>query len=140
LATAPIHDAWGEFVFYIVESDKSFYEACFDLEPVVQRLGFVVLHSHDLAAMLRGTEAEPDDECKIFEIANYRHSEKMLALDMRLSLLLPWRIAVFTQNGATKVGLLRPQAILAELGPTPELSRLAGEIEERMVQIVDEVR
>jgi uncharacterized protein (DUF302 family) len=127
-------------VFYIVESDKSFYEACFDLEPVVQRLGFVVLHSHDLAAMLRGTEAEPDDECKIFEIANYRHSEKMLALDMRLSLLLPWRIAVFTQNGATKVGLLRPQAILAELGPTPELSRLAGEIEERMVQIVDEVR
>lgn len=127
-------------MFYIVESDKSFYEACFDLEPVIQRLGFVVLHRHDLAAMLRGTEAEPDDECRIFEIGNYRLSEKMLALDMRLSLLLPWRIAVFTQDGATKIGLLRPQGMLNFLGPNPELSRLGGEIEERVTQIVDEAR
>lgn len=127
-------------MFYIVESDKSFYEACFDLEPVVQRLGFVVLHAHDLAAMLRGAEAEPDDECKIFEVANYRHSERMLALDMRLSLLLPWRIAVFTESGVTKIGLLLPQPVLEGFGPNPELARLAREVEERMRQIVDEAR
>lgn len=127
-------------MFYIVESDKSFYEACFDFEPVVQRLGFVVLHSHDQAVLLRGAEAEPDDECRIFEIGNYRHSEKMLAIDMRLSLLLPWRIAVFTRDGATQIGLLHPQALFAEFCPNPELARLVGEIEERLRQIVDEVR
>ena len=32
---------------YIVESSKSFYEATFDLEPVIQRLGFVILNVHD---------------------------------------------------------------------------------------------
>jgi len=127
-------------VFYIVESDKSFYEACLDLEPVVQRLGFVVLHAHDLGALLRGAEAEPDDEGRIFEIGNYRHSEKMLALDMRLCLLLPWRIAVFTQEGVTRIGLLEPPAVVAGLSPEPGLARLAAEIGERLRQIVDEVR
>lgn len=127
-------------MFYIVESDKSFYEATFDLEPVVQRLGFVILHAHDLGDMLRGKDSEPDDDCKVFEICNYRQSEKMLALDMRLSLVLPWRIAVFTENGATKIGLIRPGPMLAALSGNAELSRLAREIEEKMLQIVDETR
>lgn len=127
-------------MFYIVDSDKSFYEVCLDLEPVVQRLGFVVLHTHELGALLRGAEAEPDDEGRIFEIGNYRHSEKMFALDMRLCLLLPWRIAVFTQDGVTKIGLLQPSAVVAGLSPSPGLSRLAEEIGERLRQIVDELR
>ncbi|HRY90646.1 MAG TPA: hypothetical protein P5305_22415, partial [Rubrivivax sp.] len=33
----------GVSVHYIVESDKSFHEASFDLEPVVQRHGLAVL-------------------------------------------------------------------------------------------------
>ena len=126
-------------MFYIVESDKSFYEACLDIEPVVQRQGFVVLHAYELADLLQATDAEPDDECKVYEIGNYRHNAKMLALDMRLSLLLPWRIAVFTEGGVTKIGLPRPAA-LAWQDSNPEFLRLAGEIEERIIQIVDEVR
>ncbi|MGE5470820.1 MAG: DUF302 domain-containing protein [Bacteroidota bacterium] len=127
-------------MFYIVESDKSFYEATFDLEPIVQRLGFVVLHAHDLGDLLRGEDSEPDDDCKVFEIGNYRQTERMLALDMRLSLLLPWRISVFTENGATKIGLLRPTSMLSALGENSEAARLAREIEEKVIQIVDEAR
>lgn len=127
-------------MYYIVESDKSFYEATFDLEPVVQRLGFVILHRHDLSEALRRREIEFDDECQIFEICNYRQTEKLLAIDKRLSLSLPWRISVFTENGATKIGLIRPQPILAVLCPPAEFSRLAREMEEKMIQIVDETR
>lgn len=127
-------------MFYIVESSKSFYEATFDLEPVVQRLGFVILNVHDLAETLRRKEIDLDDECKVFEICNYRLLEKMLLIDMRLSLALPWRISVFTENGATKIGLLRPEAMLAALCQNPELSRLAREMEEKTIQIVDETR
>lgn len=127
-------------MYYIVESDKSFYEATFDLEPVVQRLGFVILHVHDLGEILRRKEIDLDDDCQVFEVCNYRHFEKMLAIDIRLSLALPWRISVFTQNGATKIGLIRPQPMLAGLNQNPELARIAREIEEKMVQIVDETR
>jgi len=127
-------------VFYIVESDKSFYEATFDLEPVIQRLGFVILHVHDLGNMLRRKDREFDDDCKVFEICNYRQFEKLLAIDMRLSTALPWRISVFTENGATRIGLIRPAPMLAALGENARLSRLAKAIEEKLIQIVDESR
>ena len=127
-------------MFYIVESSKSFYEATFDLEPVVQRRGVTILHWHDLSEALRRREIEFDDDCQVFEICNYRQMEKVLAIDLRLSLALPWRITVFTENGATKIGVIRPQSILDVLCPNAELARLAREIEEKMIQIVDEAR
>ena len=127
-------------MFYIVESSKSFYEATFDLEPVVQRLGFVVLNVQDWGETLRRRAIDLDDECKVFEICNYRLVEKMLALDLRLSLALPWRISVFTENGATKIGLIRPETLLTALCQNPGLARLAREMEEKTIQIVDETR
>lgn len=127
-------------MFYLVESDKSFYEACFDLEPVIQRLGFVILHAHDLGEMLRGKDAALDDDCKVFAVGNYRQTERLLAIDMRLSMLLPWRISVFTENGATKIGIARPETLFAALGGNPELVRVAREVEEKLVQMVDETR
>ena len=127
-------------MFYIVESSKSFYEATFDLEPVVQRLGFVVLHRHDLSETLRRKGIELDDDCQVFDICNYRDMEKLLAADLRLALTLPWRISVYTENGATKIGLIRPEPLFAAFGKNSELARLAGEIEEKMRQIVDETR
>jgi uncharacterized protein (DUF302 family) len=130
----------GVSVHYIVESGKSFHEATVDLEAVVPRLGFVILHAHDLGGALRGKGIDFDDECKVFEVGNYRQMEKMLAADLRLSLALPWRISVFTENGATKIGLLRPAGLLALLFPSGDVARLAGELEEKAIQIVDETR
>ena len=127
-------------MFYIVESSKSFYEAGFDLEPVVQRLGFVILNTHDLSETLRRKGIALDDDCQVFEVCNYRQAEKMLAIDMRFSLLVPWRISIFTDNGATRIGLIRPTPIQQGLLDHPELARIAREIEEKMIQIVDEVR
>lgn len=126
-------------MYYIVESDKSFYEACFDLPPVVQRLGFVVLHSHDLSETMRRKEIDLDDDCQTFDVCNYRLMEKLVALDIKLSLHAPWRISVFTEAGATKIGILRPLELAAS-SENAALLRLAREIEEKLVQIVDEAR
>lgn len=127
-------------MFYSVESSKSFYEVTFDLGPVIQRLGFVILHVHDVSETLRRREIGLDDECQIFDICNYRQFEKLLAIDMRLSLTLPWRISVFTENGATKIGVIRPATLLAAFSINPEVLRIAHEIEEKIIQIVDETR
>ena len=64
----------------------------------------------------------------------------MLATDLRLALTLPWRIAVYTEHGATKIGLLRPRALLPLLSAADGLARVAAELEDRLVQIVDEAR
>jgi uncharacterized protein (DUF302 family) len=130
----------GGSVFYIVESEKSFYEATVDLEAVIPRLGFVILGARDLGAILRGKGIDLDDECKVFDVGNYRQMEKMLAADVRLGLVLPWRISVFTENGATRIGLIRPAPMLAALCADARLSRLAREADEKAIQIVDETR
>lgn len=132
-------------MYYTVESDKSFYEACFDLPPVVQRLGFVVLQTQDLSETLRWKEIALDEECQIFDVCNYRLMEKLLAIDMKFSLHAPWRISVYTENGATRIGILLP----AELSVVSEalnskvddrLQPLLREIQEKLTQIVDAVR
>lgn len=124
-------------MYYIVESDKSFYEATLDLESVVQRHGLAVLHVHDLGEMLQGKGIDFDDECSLFEVCSFRMMAKLLARDMRLSAALPWRISVFTDGGATKIGLIRMGSMLAKsCGNTG----LPGEIEATLIRIVNETR
>ncbi|TXT24711.1 MAG: hypothetical protein FD131_4875 [Rhodocyclaceae bacterium] len=127
-------------MYYIVDSDKSFYEATTDLVPVIQRLGLNVLHVHDLGGMLDSKAIEFDDECQVFEVGNPRLVEKMLAIDTRLSAALPWRISVYTESGNTKIALTRPLPLLAALSQDVALARLAQELEEKLIQIVDETR
>jgi uncharacterized protein (DUF302 family) len=136
----PYSERQGESLFYVVESDKSFHEATVDLEAVIPRLGLVILHVHDLGEALRRKGIDFDEDCKLFEICNYRQSARLLSVDMRLSTILPWRISVFTENGATRIGLIRPAPMLAALCENARLSRLAREDEEKMIQIVDETR
>ena len=115
-------------MYYIVDSDKSFYEATTDLVPVIQRLGLNVLQVHDLGGMLDSKDIEFDDECQVFEIGNPRLVEKVLA------------ISVYTENGNTKIAVLRPVPMFAALSTDAVLARLAQELEEKLIQIVDETR
>ena len=125
-------------MYYIVDSDKSFYEATTDLVPVIQRLGLNVLQVHDLGGMLDSKDIEFDDECQVFEIGNPRLVEKVLAIETRLSAALPWRISVYTENGNTKIAVLRPVPMFAALSTDAVLARLAQELEEKLIQIIDE--
>jgi len=131
-------------VFYIVESSKSFYEANLDLGPVVERLGFVILHRQDIGELLQRRGIDIDEDCQVHEVINYRNAADLLNIDMRLSLTLPWRISVFTENGATKIGLVRPPALAAALGDnagtTSGIARIVADIEARLIMVVDETR
>ena len=127
-------------MFYIVESSKSFYEANLDLGPVIERLGFVILHRQDIGETLQRRGIELDEDCQVHEVINYRYAADLLNIDMRLSLSIPWRIAVFTENGATKIGLIRPPALFEALGGNARLAEIAAEVEAKLVMVIDETR
>jgi uncharacterized protein (DUF302 family) len=126
-------------VFYIVESSKSFYEANLDLGPVVERLGFVILHRQDIGETLQRRGIEFDEDCQVHEVINYRYAADLLAIDMRLGLTLPWRIAVHRKRR-------HPDRPHPPAGPArrprrkPRSGRLAAEIEAKLIMIVDETR
>ena len=127
-------------MYYVVESGKTFAQAAADLEVAVKRQGFGVLHVHDLGNTLRSKGIAFDKECMVFEICHPGQAAKVLATDMRLNMALPCRISVYTEEGKTKLGLIRPAALLTALSKDAGLARIAQEVEEATMRMVDEAK
>jgi len=127
-------------MYYLVETEKPFEQAVRDLEAAVVRNGFGVLHIHDLGTTLRSKGVPFDQQCKVFEVCNPWQAAKVLDADMRLNMALPCRISVFTENGKTRIGLIRPAQMLSALSDDPALREVAEEVEAKTIQMVDESR
>ena len=127
-------------MYYIVETGKSFVQASADLDSAVKRLGFGVLHAHDLGTTLRSKGIAFDEQCKVFEVCNPGQAAKVLSTDMRLNMALPCRISVFTDKGKTKIGLIKPVQMLSALSQDAALVQVAKEVEEKTIRMVDEAK
>ncbi|MFZ3086554.1 MAG: DUF302 domain-containing protein [Methylotenera sp.] len=127
-------------MYYIVETNKSFNHASTDLESAVKSHGFGVMHIHDLGNTLRSKGIAFNEECKVFEVCNPGQAAKVLSTDMRLNMALPCRISVFTEQGKTKIGLIRPIQMLSALSQNADLLQVAKEVEEKTIQMVDEAK
>jgi len=127
-------------MYYIVDTAKSFEQAANDLEAAVKRHQFGVLHVHDLGNTLRGKGVDFKDECKVFEVCNPGQAAKVMGLDMRLNMALPCRISVYTEQGQTRIGLIKPAEMLAGLSQDPTLLQIANEVEAQTLQMVDEAK
>ena len=127
-------------MYYIVETSKSFEQASVDLDAAVKRHNFGVLYVHDLGQALRGKGISFDEQCKVFEVCNPGQAAKVMSVDMRLNMALPCRISVFTEKGKTKIGLIKPEQMLAALSKDSDLVQIAKEVEEKTLQMVDEAK
>lgn len=125
-------------MYYIKDSDKPFEKASEDLEAAVMNNGFGVLHVHDLGNTLRNKGIDFDEQCRVFEVCNPMQASKVLSTDMKLNMALPCRISVFTEGGTTKIGLIRPEDMLASLSNDESLRTIAKEVEEATIRMVDE--
>ena len=127
-------------MYYIVETSKSFEQAADDLDAAVKRNNFGVLHVHDLGKTLRSKGIDFSDDCKVFEVCNPAQAAKVLSTDMRLNMALPCRISVYTEQGKTKIGLIKPEAMLGMLSQDAALQQVAQEVEAQTIKMVDEAR
>ncbi len=127
-------------MYYIVESTKTFDQASADLDAAVKRNGFGVLHVHDLGATLRSKGIDFAEQCQVFEVCNPAQAAKVLASDMRLNMALPCRISVYTDKGATRIGLITPVKMLSSLSQDPDLIPIAREVEDKTIQMINEAK
>lgn len=127
-------------MYYIVESSKTFEQASTDLEEAVKRNQFGVLHIHDLGNTLRSKGVDFKENCRVFEVCNPVQANKVLSTDMRLNMALPCRISVYTEQGQTKIGMIKPAPLLASLSQDATLAQVAHEVEAKTRQMIDEAR
>ena len=127
-------------MYYVVDSTKNFDQAVSDLEVSVKDLGFGVLHVHNLGETLRSKGVDFKEDCKVLEVCNPMQAAKVLSVDMRLNMALPCRISVFTENGKTKLGLIKPEKMLAALSDDPVLIQVAKEVEAKTIDMINAAR
>jgi uncharacterized protein (DUF302 family) len=125
---------------YAVASSKSFSQASADLQASVIRNEFGVLHIHDLGSTLRSKGIDFGEECHVFEVCHPAQAATILDADMALNMALPCRISVYTDGGATRLGLVRPAPLLAMLSDDPALSDIAQHVESALIRMVDEAK
>jgi uncharacterized protein (DUF302 family) len=124
-------------MYYVVSTDKTFDEASADLEIEVKKLGFGVLHIHDLGGTLRSKGVEFEENCRVFEVCNPEQAAKVLSVDMQLNMALPCRISVYTEKGSTKIGLIKPAQMLSALSNDPTLNEIANDVEGKTIQMIN---
>lgn len=127
-------------MYYTVATNKPFEQAATDLEAAVTRHQFGVLHVHDLGTTLRSKGIDFADQCKVFEVCSPQQAAKVLDIDMQLNMALPCRISVYTKSGKTRIGMIKPERMLAQLSGDPRLATIAAEVESATRSMIDEAR
>ena len=56
---------------------------------------------------------------------------------MALNMALPCRISVYTEAGTTRIGMIRPAAMLASLSGDPSLCEVARAVEASTMAIIE---
>ncbi len=121
-----------------VTTDKPFAQAVAAVEAKAAEKGFRVLHTHDVAATLQ-EKGFPREPLKIIEICNAKYASQVLDKDVRVSLMLPCPISVYTEGGKTRISTLLPSSI-AQFFPEAGIEKLAAEVEKIVLEIVEESR
>lgn len=125
-------------MYYQVTSNKDFVQASEDLQEIVVKHKFGVLHVHDLGNTLRSKGIDFKEQCHVLEVCSPAQAEKVLSIDMQLNMALPCRISVWTEDGETKIGMIKPEKMLTDLSSDPRLMAVAKEVEQATKTMIDE--
>ncbi len=123
---------------YIKGSQLSVDEVIEKIKEAVPNNQFGILHSYDIKQTLAAKGHELAQQCHVFEVCNPKVAKDILEKDMNLATMLPCRISVYTQDGATKVGLALPSKHITQLSDADDLSSLIDPVEQSLIKIVDQ--
>ncbi|MBN2342080.1 MAG: DUF302 domain-containing protein [Deltaproteobacteria bacterium] len=122
---------------YIVETNKPFKEALGALLEEIPKHQFGVLHTHDINATLNSKGVPFEKQVSVLEVCNPKKANAVLSEDMSLNMVLPCRISVWEDDGAVKMGTIRPTALISELNDSKALKIAAKEVEDTLIAIIE---
>ena len=125
---------------YIVDSQKSVDEATEAFQQSASRHHYGVLHIHNLTETLRKKGHPIDRECRILEVCNPQQAVRVLGVDMTMNMALPCRVSVYEDEGTTRIGMIRPAAMLGMLSDSEDLRNVATQVEADLIRMIDEAK
>ncbi len=125
---------------YDVTTSKTAAQASADVQTVAKRHGFGTLHVYDLKETLTAKGFPQTKACFVLEVCNPAQANRVLGHDFGMNIALPCRISVYEDGGQTRIGMIRPKAMLEMLSDAPALKDVAEEVEATMIRIIDEAK
>lgn len=123
---------------YMEVSNKSVQEVIDSLKEVTAKYKYGIQHIHNVKETLNSKGIDLGNECQIVDICNPIVAEKFLTEDMSLSIIMPCKIAVYTQDGETIIAMNSLVQLVDDINP--DLIELAQEVQEQLLEIIDEVK
>lgn len=123
---------------YMEVSNKSVQEVIDCLKEVTAKYKYGIQHIHNVKETLNSKGIDLGNECQIVDICNPIVAEKFLSEDMSLSIIMPCKIAVYTQDGETMIAMNSLVQLVDDINP--DLIELAQEVQEQLLEIIDEVK
>lgn len=124
---------------YTVETAKSAEQTISDLEENLKAEKFGVLWHLDLKEKLGEKGVELDPAYHILEVCNPVEAKRVLTENALVGYFLPCKIAVYEENGTTRIGLPKPTALIGLL-ENEKLMEIAADIESRLMAAIDKSR
>ena len=123
---------------YMEISNKSVQEVVDSIKEVASKYKFGVLHVHNITQTLKSKGIEFEKECQILDICNPLIANKFLSEDMSLSIIMPCKISVYTQDGDTLIAMNSLVQLVDDINP--DLIDFAQEVQKQLLQIIDDVK
>ena len=123
---------------YTEPSNKSVQEVVDTINEKISDYKFGVLHIHNVKETLKSKGVEFDRECQILDICNPNHAKNFLEENMALSVVMPCKITVYTEDNQTYISMNSLVQLVDDIHP--EYVEQAQEIQETLLELIDEVK
>lgn len=121
---------------YTVETTKTPDQAIKDLTENLKAEKFGVLWRLDMKEKLQEKGIDFDMPYEILEVCNPFEARRVLSENALVGYFLPCKLAVYVENGITKIGMPKPTALIG-LAEHDVLMGTASDIEKRLTACVD---
>jgi uncharacterized protein (DUF302 family) len=121
---------------YTVETSKNRDETVRVLEENLKEEKFGVLWNFDLTAKLQEKGTDFNTPYTILEVCNPQEANRVLSEDLMVGYFLPCKIVVYEENGATKIGMPKPSALI-DMVQNESIKEIALDIEKRLIGCID---
>jgi len=121
----------------IRETNKSVTQAVEDLCKAITSRNFGVLHIHNIYQTLNNKGVSFDRQVQVLEVCNPQQAKRVLTEDIDMNMALPCRVSVYENDGKVLIGMINPTAMLEMLSDSPEMKKVAGEVEAVLKEAIE---
>ena len=124
---------------YTVKTEKNIDDIIKDITSKLSEIKFGILGTFDFQEIFEKKGIEYPHQYKLWEVCNPQAAKMALDSDPSIGLLLPCTIAVYEKDGENHISLAKPTSLLS-ISSNQELQSMGKEIEEKLIQVLEQIK